>query len=496
MLLLGIDIGSSSVKVSVIDGATGQLLGSASSPEIEMSITAEQPGWAEQHPGLWWENLCNASRKLTTFLGAKTADIGAIGISYQMHGLVTLDRQGRVLRSSIIWCDSRAVPYGDAAFEALGEAYCLNHLLNSPGNFTAAKLAWVKKNERSIFEKIHKAMLPGDFIAYRLTDEMTTTLSGLSEGIFVDFQENDISRSVLKTFDFSKSMLPKVLPTFGVSGNLTKSAAYELGLPAGIPVTYRAGDQPNNAFSLNVLEPGEVAATAGTSGVVYGVNDRAVADPKSRVNIFAHVNHHAENPRLGVLLCVNGCGILYSWLRRITGSDSYVALNQLAEKTPIGADNLQILPFGNGAERLLENRDIGASFHGLQLNRHEQGHLVRAAQEGIAFSLYYGLDVMQQMGVQINKIRAGQANLFLSGLFREALSSISGSTIELYNTDGAQGAARAAGLGAGWYKSPKEAFIGLSTLETIEPKKKKSAAYQDAYAKWKGRLEDALSQQS
>ena len=488
MFLLGYDVGSSSVKASLVNAETGKCVATAFYPKTEAPIISKQPGWAEQDPAMWLGNLKLATADVLSQASAvNPKDIKAIGISYQMHGLVCVDKDLNVLRPAIIWCDSRAVPYGQKAWEQLGKDYCLPHLLNSPGNFTAAKLAWVKENEPEVYKRIWKVMLPGDYIAMRLTGVTCTTVSGLSEGIFWDFAANRPSEELLDYFGFDDTILAPVKPTFGVQGTLTEAAAASLGLAAGTPVTYRAGDQPNNALSLNVFNPGEIASTAGTSGVVYGVIGQVQYDPLSRVNTFAHVNHTAADPRLGVLLCINGTGILNSWMRRnVVPGLSYPQMNELAAKVPIGSEGVSILPFGNGAERMLENRETGCSVHGLNFNRHSQAHLVRAAQEGIVFSFQYGIEIMEQMGLKVDKIHAGLANMFQSRVFREALSGVSGATIELYNTDGSVGAAKGAGIGAGIYRNAQEAFSTLERLEVVLPQHEE--AYRAAYAAWKERL--------
>ncbi|MBR1782502.1 MAG: carbohydrate kinase [Bacteroidales bacterium] len=489
MFLLGYDIGSSSVKASLVDAQSGKCVASAFYPKTEAPIIAKQAGWAEQDPAMWLGNLKLATQDVLHQAAAvNPRDVKAIGISYQMHGLVCVDKDMNVLRPSIIWCDSRAVPYGVGAFAALGKDFCLEHLLNSPGNFTAAKLAWVKQNEPEVYERIWKVMLPGDYIAMRLTGSVCTTVSGLSEGIFWDFRKNAPCKELLDYFGFDPSVLAPVKPTFGIQGTLTREAAESLGLAEGTPVTYRAGDQPNNALSLNVFNPGEIASTAGTSGVVYGVIGQVSHDPASRVNSFAHVNHTAQDPRLGVLLCINGTGILNSWIRRNVAPEglSYAEMNELAAQVPIGSDGVSILPFGNGAERMLENKDIGCSIHGVQFTRHGKAHLMRAAQEGIVFSFQYGIEIMEQMGLKVDKIHAGAANMFQSPLFRNTLSGISGAVIELYNTDGSVGAAKGAGLGAGIYKSAQEAFSTLERLSVITPDHQDE--YREAYEKWKSYL--------
>ncbi len=490
MYLLGFDIGSSSVKASIIEASSGKCLGSAFHPKQEMSIKALNPGWAEQEPEDWWKNLKLAIAEALKQSGIDAGKIVSIGISYQMHGLVLIDKDRNVLRSSIIWCDSRAVPYGEKAFDAIGHEKCLSGLLNSPGNFTASKLKWVKDNEPALYSKIYKIMLPGDYIAMKLTGEINTTVSGLSEGILWDFKENRLSTTLMDYYGFDKALIPDIVPTFSIQGNLMGSIASETGLPAGIPVSYRAGDQPNNAFSLNVLNPGEIAATAGTSGVVYGVSGEVKYDPQSRVNTFAHVNHTAGKNRLGVLLCINGTGILYSWVKSqlsLPGKD-YASLNDMAAKVPIGSEGLSILPFGNGAERMLGNRETGGRMNNIQFNIHKHAHIVRAAQEGIVFSFYYGMEIMKTIGINPSVIRAGNANMFLSPVFRDTLAGISGASIELYDTDGSIGAAKGSGIGAGIYQGPEEAFRNLRLIGRIDPDTSKSTQYLSAYKEWHRQL--------
>ena len=484
MFLLGYDIGSSSVKAALVETQTGRIAASAFYPKREMPIAAPRADWAEQDPAMWWDNLRLATADVMQQAQAKAADIEAIGISYQMHGLVCVDKAGKPLRPAIIWCDSRAVPLGERAMSDLGPDYCLGHLLNSPGNFTASKLAWVRENEPHIYNKVYHFMLPGDYIALLLTGEMTTTVSGLSEGILWDFRENSIASRLIQYYGIDPAMPCNLVPTFGLQGQLRNEAARELGLQPGTPVTYRSGDQPNNALSLGVMNPGQVAATAGTSGVVYGILDKINYDPKSRVNTFAHVNHTAADPRLGVLLCINGTGCLNSWMHHNVASElSYSQMNDAAMQTPIGADGLVVLPFGNGSERMLENRNPGCSIHGLNFNHHTQAHILRAEQEGIAFAFAYGMEIMAEMGMEIKTIRAGQANLFLSPLFRQAIADTTGASIELCNTDGAAGAARGAGIGAGIYRNTEEAMQTLRIVDTIRPQQPE--AYHEAYAHWK-----------
>ncbi|GAA4796344.1 FGGY-family carbohydrate kinase [Olivibacter ginsenosidimutans] len=486
MLLLGIDIGTSAIKISVVDASTQRCIASYRYPEQEETpILTPKSGWAEQSPDTWWEHVQQALLRLNQKRLYDPLAITAIGIAYQMHGLVLTDQYGNSIRNAIIWCDSRAVEIGARAFEALDAATVLTSLLNSPGNFTAAKLAWIKSNEPAVYDQIYKVMLPGDYIALKLTGVVTTSISALSEGVFWDFKKNELSKALMDYFGFDRNMIPDIFPLFSEHGYLQKSVADRLGLKDGIPVSYKAGDQPNNALSLNVLKPGEVAATAGTSGVIYGISDELVHDPYSRINTFAHVNYTENDPIVGVLLCINGTGILNRWVRDQFGKDlSYEAINDLASEIPLGSEGLKILPFGNGAERILQNKIIGAQFVHLDLNRHQYKHVFRACQEGIVFAFRYGLDIMRENGMIPQIIRAGKTNLFLSGLFKDIFVNITNVPIELYENDGSVGAALGAGIGAGIFKSPEEAFRSAKPLEIIEPKKDLVIAYENSYQEW------------
>ena len=489
-LLIGYDVGSSSVKTTLLNAGTGKVVASAGLPNEEMTIHAPQKGWAEQDPELWWKYIVETTKKVVEDGGIKKGEVVAIGIAYQMHGLVMIDKAGKVIRPSIIWCDSRAVDIGNQAFSDIGSDYCLSHLLNSPGNFTASKLKWVKENEPENYSRIDKIMLPGDFIAMKLTGEVLTSETGLSEGIFWDFPENKVSGKLMEYYGLDQSHLPRVVPSFSEQGKVTSAVAEKLGLEPGIPVTYRSGDQPNNAFSLNVLKEGELATTAGTSGTVYGVSVKPVFDPASRVNTFVHVNHKANDPRYGVLLCVNGTGILNSWLKKLMGGTTldYNQMNQLAAEVPIGAEGLDFIPFGNGAERIMENKQVNAHLAGLNLLKHDKRHVMRAGQEGIVSALTYGFNIMKNMGLNLNTVKAGHANMFLSPLFREAFVNMNNVSLELYDTDGAQGAARGAGIGVGLYANAAEAFNGLERINVLDPEAKLQGAYTEVFLRWEATL--------
>ena len=491
MLLLGIDVGTSSIKVSVVDAATQQCLVSAQYPETESGITSLQSGWAEQSPEMWWLHVQEAILKANATKQYDPKNISAIGIAYQMHGLVLIDKEQKVLRDSIIWCDSRAVNIGNEAFHSIGEEKCLSHLLNSPGNFTASKLAWVKANEPAVYAQIHQVLLPGDFIAMKLSGQTTTTISALSEGIFWDFAKHELSKDVFNYYGFDTAVIPEIKNVFATHGLLKAEVAAALSLKANIPVAYKAGDQQNNALSLNVLQPGEIAATAGTSGVIYSVSDALAYDKQSRVNSFAHVNHTKQQNRIGVLLCINGTGIMNNWIRNITGGHlNYQQMNDAARQVKPGSDGLSILPFGNGAERMLNNETVNAHFHNIDLNKHTASHIFRAGQEGIAFSFRYGLDIMRENGLTPTVIRAGKANLFLSDVFAEAFVNTTNVPVELYDCDGSVGAAIGAGLGSGMYANEKEAFVNMKRLQLIEPSNVKQ--HDALYQEWKSLLQQRI----
>lgn len=492
MYSLGIDVGSSSVKTSLLDIGSGQCAASASYPKTEAEIISKEKGFAEQSPGAWWDSILHCLKELS--LSCELSQVKAIGISYQMHGLVAVGNDGKPVRDAIIWCDSRAVGIGAEAFEGIGPQKCMTRLLNSPGNFTASKLAWVKANEPEIYSRIWKFMLPGDYIAYLLTGEITTTDTGLSEGIMWDFQENKMADFVAEYYGIEKDKFASTVPSIGLQGKTSAAIEKLLGIPEGTPVSYRCGDQPNNAFSLNVLRPGEIAATGGTSGVVYGVTDVPQPDPQSRVNTFLHVSESADAP-LGVLLCINGTGIMNSWAHRnISPELSYAQMNEVAATAPAGSDGLLVLPFGNGAERVLCGQNMGARIVGLDLIRHGKRHILRAVQEGIAYSFRYGIDIMKGMGLDPKVIRAGKANMFLSPVFRSTLATLSGARIELFDTDGSLGAARGAALGAGIYHDAEETFASLKKVGVTEPESAWNEALEEGYLHWKKELEAASSE--
>jgi xylulokinase len=491
MLLLGIDIGTSFIKVSVVDADTQHSVASAQYPDTENEIISLHPGWAEQSPETWWQHTIEAIRKLNSSYQFNPKEIVAIGISYQMHGLVLVDKNQKVLRNSIIWCDSRAVEIGENAFTKIGDNICTSCLLNSPGNFTASKLAWVKNNEPGIYKQIDKIMLPGDFIAMKLTGEITTTSSALSEGIFWDFKKDAISQELMSAFDFDYSLIPPVHELFSSHGKILPEVAQQLSLNENVLITYKAGDQPNNALSLNVLQPGEVAANAGTSGVIYAVTDQLLSDQFSRVNSFVDVNHTSTDKRIGVLLCINGAAIMYNWARKIAGESlSYHQMDDLAAKVSAGSDGLFILPFGNGSERMLKNKIVGAHVVNIDLNQHTKAHIFRAVQEGIAFAFRYGLDIMRENNLHPTVIRAGKANLFLSDVFVRSFVNATGVAVELYQNDGSVGAALGAGIGAKVYQSYSEAYAHLKPLARFEPTD--FSLYDSLYHQWKSILDSYL----
>ncbi len=491
MYSIGYDIGSSSIKAALIETATGKSVAVVNEPETEMEMLAVKNGWAEQHPDDWWIHICKATKRLLKDSNIKAEEVSGVGISYQMHGLVVVDINGNPLRDSIIWCDSRAVQIGNTAFNDLGNDKCAEHLLNSPGNFTASKLKWVKENEPDVYSKIYKFMLPGDYIAYKLSDEICSTISGLSEGIFWDFKQNSIADWLLEHYGIDKDLVPNIKDTFSVQGKVSQKGAAASGLAIGTPILYRAGDQPNNALSLNVFNPGEVAATGGTSGVVYAITNSLSVKESSRVNNFAHVNYDKANPRIGKLLCINGAGIQYRWLLNNLKVSSYDEMNDLAESIPIGSDGVTIHPFGNGAERMLDNKVLGTQLSNLNLNNHTKAHLCRAALEGIAFSFVYGMEIMTSDGIAPKVIRAGNDNLFRSNIFSNTVATLIGQEIEIYNTTGAIGAARACQLHNGNFKAFGEQIMNNDYVMGFKPSDEKEA-YQNAYKNWKNKLQQLI----
>jgi xylulokinase len=493
MYNLGLDIGSSSIKAALVEISTGKSLGVIQEPKEEMGMFAQKNGWAEQKPNDWWLHICNAIKNLKKQYNISRTQIKGIGISYQMHGLVLVDKNGKPLRKSIIWCDSRAVEIGNKAFANIGEEKCASQLLNSPANFTASKLKWVKENEPEIYNQVHKFMLPGDYIAYKFSNKINTTISGLSEGILWDFKKDTIADFLLENYGIDKTLIPEIVDTFGIQSLVDEEGEKESGIAAGTPIYYRAGDQPNNALSLNVFNPGEVAATGGTSGVVYAVTDSLSAKESSRVNNFAHVNYQKKSAtRIGKLLCINGAGIQYRWLLNNLAVNSYEEMNNFASEIPVGSDGVCLIPFGNGAERMLNNQEIGTRIVNLNLNNHHKGHMCRAALEGIAFSFFYGMEILKSDGIQASVIRAGNDNLFRSEIFANTVATLIQQEIEIYNTTGAIGAARAANLHKGDFESFGKTIMDNDHVMTFMPFKDQKP-YLEAYNNWKKELDLILN---
>jgi len=490
---LGLDIGSSSIKAALVEISKGKSLGVVQEPKEEMGMYAQKNGWAEQKPEDWWIHSCNAIKRLKKQHNISRTQIKGIGISYQMHGLVLVDKAGNPLRKSIIWCDSRAVEIGNKAFEDIGEETCASSLLNSPANFTASKLKWVKDNEPDIYKNIYKFMLPGDYMAYKFSNVINTTISGLSEGVFWDFKKDSVADFLLEYYGLDKALVPDIVETFGLQSVVDEKGEEDSGIAAGTPIYYRAGDQPNNALSLNVFNPGEVVATGGTSGVVYAITNSLSVKENARVNNFAHVNYKkGTDPRIGKLLCINGAGIQYRWLLNNLDVSSYEDMNILASEIPVGSDGVCLIPFGNGAERMLNNKEIGTRIANLNLNNHHKGHMCRAALEGIAFSFVYGIELLKSDGIKAKVIRAGNDNLFRSEIFANTVATLIGQEIEIYNTTGAIGAARAADLHKGDFESFGKSIMDNDHVMTFMPFKDKTP-YLKAFQNWKNELELILN---
>ena len=486
---LGIDLGSSSVKTSLFDSTSGKSVDSCTYPSSEMEIISKEDGWAEQDPNYWWDCILKTFENLSEKNDFKL--VRSIGISYQMHGLVVLDKNNNLIYNSIIWCDSRAVKIGQRAESELESSILENKILNSPGNFTASKLRWLKENRSDVYDQISKIMLPGDYIVFKLTNKISTTPMGLSEGILWDFHSDKLSEDVLEYYNIDRKLIPEIVDSVGNQGTISDDVRDRFGFDNDVKVTYRAGDQPNNALALNVFDNGEVAASGGTSGVIYSITKDINSKEPSRINHFAHVNYNDNNKSIGKLLCINGAGIQYRWLRNHSVGKSYEKMNEAASSIPVGSEGISVIPFGNGAERMLNNKNIGTHICNINLNQHSHGHLYRSSLEGIAFSFMYGMEILKNDNALINVVRAGNDNLFRSKIFANTVATLIGHEIEIYNTTGAFGAARASGVMNDNLDSFRKKITKNDHVMTFLPLKNTSE-YEDAYSRWKEDLQGIL----
>lgn len=436
MAFLGIDVGTSSVKVSIV-GEDGVILASATAPaSSERAINSPNPNWAEQNPEDWWEDAQQAILNLP--LEARL-QVEAIGIAYQMHGLVLVDSQFQPVRPSIIWCDGRNIQESQILAESLGLDALENRLLNKPGTLTLAKLAWVAEHEPETLAKAHTFGLPGDFIAYKLTGEWSTTKSGYSEMVGWDFGASIPFEEGFRKAGW-KLPLPEARPNLEEGAPIQKVIAEKLGLPPSARVTYRAGDQPNNAFGLGVLQQGETAISAGTSGVLYGIGDSSPGLHEG-INRFLHVNS-----QIGVLMCLNGVGSALAFARRTWfQNQSYEALSELASQA--NPENCPyFFPFGNGAERILSERAF-SGFTELDFNRHNLPELARSVFEGIAFAYRLGSEKMEKAGCLSKVVNGTESGLLKSSFFAQLLANELQVELILSEGDGSTAAARGAALG-------------------------------------------------
>ena len=319
---------------------------------------------------------------------------------------------------------------------------------------------------------------------------MTTTKTGLSEGMLWDYKNNSVADFLLKYYEIDSSLIPKIVPTFGFQCKLNKKGSSECGLLEDIPIYYRAGDQPNNALSLNVLNPGEIAATAGTSGVVFAVTDNVKTNESERINNFLHVNIN-NSISLGKLLCINGAGIQYAKLKNELNINSYDEMNKLSSVVEVGSKQLTYLPFGNGSERMLNNINVGSKMLNFDINIHKKEHVIRATLEGIAFAFVYGMQILINDGVKPKVIRAGNDNLFKSKVFGETISTLINTDIEIYETTGAFGAARAVDLRNRDFNKFENNIIENDFLRTFSPQPNLND-YKNAYNLWVEKLELTL----
>ncbi|MCL2508983.1 MAG: xylulokinase [Oscillospiraceae bacterium] len=488
--LLGLDIGTSGTKTVLFD-----FDGTAAASEtVEYPLYQPQNGWAEQNPDDWWNAAVSGVRAVIAKAGCMGADIAAVGLSGQMHGLVMLDKNGRVLRPSIIWCDQRTQAECEELNSVVGERRMIEITANPPmTGFTASKILWVRNNEPDIYDRCAHILLPKDYIRYKLTNEFATEVSDASGMQLMDVVNRCWSKELLGKINIDESLLPRMHESQDVTGGISAEAAAITGLKSGTIVVGGAGDNPAAAVGTGIVSAGSAFTTIGSSAVVYAVSDTPTIDMQGRVHTLC-----ASVPgKWTVMSCTQGAGISLKWLRDTCcaeeivqagreGVDPYVIMDKIAAGVTPGADRLLFLPYLMGERSPHPDPDCRGVFFGLSA-RHTRANLIRAVMEGVAFSQRECVDVFRDMGVPIERMTVCGGG-GRSPLWRQMLADLYGCPVSSLRADegGALGAAILAGVGAGAYASLGEACAAVVRPDvTAVPDEAAARAYEPYFEMYK-----------
>ena len=478
--LLGFDVGSSSVKASLVNADSGKCVATAFFPEKEAPIMAVKAGWAEQDPQMWWDNAKLSLKKIMVEAGATAEEIKAIGISYQMHGLVCVDKNLKALRPSIIWCDSRAVPYGEKAFKDLGADQCLSHLLNSPGNFTAAKLAWVKENEPENFKKIKKIMLPKDYLAYKLSGTFCTDYSDASGMLLLDVKNRKWSKEMCDICGITEDMLPKLFDSFEKVGELKHDLAAELGLRDGVVIAAGAGDNAAAAVGTGTVGNNKCNISLGTSGTIFMSSDSFAVDSNNALHSFDHADGHFH--LMGCMLSAASCNKW--WMDEILKTKDYADEQKGIDK--LGENHVFFLPYLMGERSPWNNPNARATFTGITMDTTRED-MTQAVLEGVAFATRDMYEVAKSIGVAPKRtmICGGGAK---SPLWRRMIANILNVEVDVPSCEEGpgMGGAMLAMVACGAYKSVEEAAAAIVKVDKTEkPDPELVAKYEARYQQFK-----------
>jgi xylulokinase len=456
----------------------GSVVATATSPH---TLQTPKPLWSEQDPREWWQASSAAIRSVLQQSGLDGESVAAVGLTGQMHGLVLLDGQGQVLRPAILWNDQRTQTQCDEIHRRLGRA----RFIQITGNvaltgFTAPKILWVQQNEPELYAQAQHVLLPKDFIRYKLTGEFAMDKADGAGTVLFDLKQRTWSAEVLAALGIPAGWMPPTFEGPQFTGVVNSEAAAATGLKAGTPVAAGGGDQAAQAVGVGAVEPGVVALTVGTSGVVFATTPSALVEPEGRLHAFCHAVPGMWH-FMGVMLSAAGS---LQWYRdTLAPGKSFDDLLREAGPVPAGSEGLQFLPYLSGERTPHPDPLARAAWVGLTL-RHGRGHMTRALLEGVSFGLKDIFNLIQNAGLgAISQVRASGGGT-KGALWRQILASVLEAELVTVNTSegAAFGAALLAGVGAGaWASVPAACAVAVKITGSTPPDPAQVSAYRKAY---------------